>query len=72
VEGDFFAMARGEAGFDPDSPGRQFDAILLDIDHSPEALLDERSESFYQPEGLKLLAAASQARRSVRPVVGRS
>jgi spermidine synthase len=56
VRGDFFAMARGEAGFDPDSPGRQFDAILLDIDHSPEALLDERSESFYQPEGLKLLA----------------
>lgn len=56
VEGDFFAMARGEAGFDPDAPGRQFDAILLDIDHSPEALLDERSESFYQSDGLKLLA----------------
>jgi spermidine synthase len=56
VEGDFFALARGGAGFDPDSPGRRFDAILLDIDHSPEALLDERSESFYQPEGLKLLA----------------
>ncbi len=56
VEGDFFALARGDAGFDRDIAGRQFDAILLDIDHSPEALLDERSESFYQPEGLKLLA----------------
>lgn len=56
VEGDFFALARGEAGFDPDKNGRQFDAILLDIDHSPDALLDERSESFYQPDGLKLLA----------------
>lgn len=57
VEGDFFAMARGEAGFDPDRTGRRFDAILLDIDHSPDALLDARSESFYQPEGLTRLAA---------------
>ena len=57
VEGDFFAMARGEAGFDPEAPGRLFDAILLDIDHSPDALLDPRSESFYQPEGLEKLAA---------------
>lgn len=57
VEGDFFALARGEAGFDPDAPGRCFDAILLDIDHSPDALLDARSTSFYQPEGLTRLAA---------------
>ena len=57
VEGDFFAMAKSEAGFDPDAPGRSFDAILLDIDHSPDALLDPRSESFYQPEGLARLAA---------------
>ncbi|MCY0095997.1 spermidine synthase [Hoeflea ulvae] len=56
VEGDFFAMARGD-GFDPEVPGRLFDAILLDIDHSPDALLDARSESFYQPEGLEKLAA---------------
>jgi len=57
VEGDFFALARGEAGFDPDAPGRCFDAILLDIDHSPDALLDARSTNFYQPEGLTRLAA---------------
>ncbi|MGJ8573061.1 MAG: spermidine synthase [Hoeflea sp.] len=57
VEGDFFAMARDEAGFDPETPGRTFDAILLDIDHSPDALLDARSTSFYQPEGLAKLAA---------------
>jgi len=55
VEGDFFAMSRGE-GFDPEKPGRLFDAILLDIDHSPEALLDTRSTSFYTPEGLGSLA----------------
>ena len=57
VEGDFFAMARGRDGFDPKAPGRLFDAILLDIDHSPDALLDVRSESFYQPDGLTRLAA---------------
>lgn len=56
VEGDFFAMAHDGAGFDPDAPGRSFDAILLDIDHSPDALLDQRSTSFYQPEGLAKLA----------------
>jgi spermidine synthase len=57
VQGDFFAMAEGEAGFDPAQPGRRFDAILVDIDHSPEALLDARSTSFYRPEGLQHCAA---------------
>lgn len=57
VEGDFFEFAASERGFDPASPGRRFDAILLDIDHSPEALLDKRSTSFYQPDGLRALAA---------------
>jgi spermidine synthase len=56
LHGDFFALAASEAGFDPDTPGRTFDAILVDIDHSPEALLDARSETFYQPEGLRRLA----------------
>ncbi|MEX0922860.1 MAG: spermidine synthase [Rhodovibrionaceae bacterium] len=55
-EGDFFALAASEQGFDPQTPGRRYDAILLDIDHSPEALLDARSESFYRPEGLRALA----------------
>ncbi len=57
VQGDFFALAASEQGFDPELSGRRFDAILLDIDHSPEALLDERSTSFYQPDGLRALAA---------------
>ena len=52
ANGDFFALAASEAGFDPDVPRRRFDAILLDIDHSPDALLDERSTSFYRPDGL--------------------
>ncbi|WP_299860878.1 spermidine synthase [uncultured Hoeflea sp.] len=57
LHGDFFALARSADGFDPDAPGRKFDAILLDIDHSPDALLDARSESFYQPKGLGAMAA---------------
>lgn len=56
LEGDFFAMAATDDGFDPDVPGRRFDAILVDIDHSPEALLDERSQGFYRTEGLQALA----------------
>ncbi|WP_420404064.1 spermidine synthase [Nisaea sp.] len=56
VQEDFFAAAASEDGFDSESPGRAFDAILVDIDHSPDALLDARSESFYGPEGLAKLA----------------
>ncbi len=56
VQGDFFELAGSAEGFDPDRPGHRFDAILLDIDHSPEALLDERSSSFYLPDGLRALA----------------
>jgi spermidine synthase len=57
VQGDFFACAASEAGFDPDEAGpdevgRRFDAVLVDIDHSPDALLDDGSASFYRPEGL--------------------
>ncbi len=56
LQGDFFALAAQASGFDPEAPDAPFDAILLDIDHSPEALLDSRSRSFYTPDGLKALA----------------
>ncbi len=56
VHGDFFALAAPGEGFDSAQPGRRFDAILVDIDHSPEALLDTRSRGFYRPEGLRALA----------------
>jgi spermidine synthase len=55
VNGDFFALAASDDGFDPQAPKRRFDAILLDIDHSPDALLDERSTSFYDTDGLHRL-----------------
>lgn len=58
VQGDFFAMAGApEKGFDPAQPGRRFHAVLLDIDHSPHDLLHPRNASFYQPDGLRRLAA---------------
>ncbi len=56
VHGDFFALAAGSGGFDPDRPERRFDAILVDIDHSPDFLLDPANAGFYQPEGLRRLA----------------
>lgn len=57
VHGDFFALAASpETGFDPTLPGRRFDAILLDIDHSPRHLLHPRHAALYTPEGLRMLA----------------
>lgn len=57
VEGDFFALAADPAfGFDPAMPGRCFDAVLLDIDHSPSKLLHGSHGAFYSREGLACLA----------------
>lgn len=50
-QGDFFALAASEEGF-----GAPQDAILIDIDHTPDWLLDARSGSFYSQEGLAKLA----------------
>jgi spermidine synthase len=56
VHGDFFAMTDTTAGFDQGNPGRRFDAILVDIDHTPRHLLHPSHASFYTPAGLRLLA----------------
>jgi len=53
---DFFALARGD-GFDPDDSGHRFDAILLDIDHTPDALLNPSHADFYSEEGMMRLRA---------------
>jgi spermidine synthase len=50
VEGDFFAWMRGE-------PGEKFDAILLDVDHSPRHQLDPSHADLYTVDGLQRLAA---------------
>ncbi len=57
VHGDFFALAGAGSGFDPETPRRRFDAVLLDIDHSPRNLLDPRNGAFYTSEGLRTLGA---------------
>lgn len=56
ITGDFFALAQSNSGFDPARPERKFDAILIDIDHTPDWLLDARSGSFYSEAGLEQLA----------------
>ena len=54
---DFFAQVAADGlALDPAQPGKQWDAVLLDIDHTPEALLHERHGSFYSPGGLAGLA----------------
>lgn len=57
VQGDFFAMSH-DAALDPAAPGRRFDAVVVDIDHSPGDLLDEGNAPFYRPAGIQRLAAS--------------
>jgi spermidine synthase len=49
VQADFFAVMR-------DEPARRWDAILLDIDHSPRHLLDGQNRGFYTPTGIAAAA----------------
>ena len=51
---DFFDLVRGE-GFDPDVKNAQFDAILLDIDHTPAFWLDSSHADLYSEAGLRRL-----------------
>jgi spermidine synthase len=57
VKSDFFAMSDSADGFDASTPGRRFDAVLVDIDHSPTNLLHPRHAALYQPEGLAKLSS---------------
>ncbi len=54
---DFFAAATDAVGFDPEHPGRTYDAILLDIDHSPRHVLHDPHAAFYTHDGLHAAAA---------------
>src|SRR3982074_2430191 len=56
LNGDFFALSHSTDGFDAKAPGRQFDAVLVDIDHSPRKLLHPRHAALYEKEGLARLA----------------
>lgn len=52
VHDDFFALMRREPASDS-----IFDAILVDIDHSPRHLLNENSAGFYTVQGIREAAA---------------
>lgn len=56
VTGDFFALAR-EAALDLQTPDRRFDAVVVDIDHSPRELLHPSHADFYQNDGVRRLAS---------------
>jgi spermidine synthase len=55
VNADFFALVESE-DLDSTSPGRRFDAILVDIDHSPRHLLHPQHAMLYTCEGLVRVA----------------
>jgi spermidine synthase len=57
-----FSVSQGDAyGFLAAEPGKLYDLILVDVDHSPEERLGSASDSFYTREGLQ------RARRHLRP-----
>ncbi|MCH7814515.1 MAG: spermidine synthase [Planctomycetes bacterium] len=66
IQGDFFALIdRPTTNHDQERPGgdalptpfdsNRFHAILLDIDHSPQCLLQPSHAAFYTPKGLRRL-----------------
>ncbi len=57
IHGSFFDLATNPSvGFDPDVKGKKFDAILLDIDHSPTEFLNPANADFYTTNNLALMA----------------
>ncbi len=53
VQADFFALSRNiMKSFDPENPTKKYDAILLDIDHTPTHVLHQTNTHFYTEEGL--------------------
>ena len=57
LQGDFFALLRDGTGFDPADRDRRFDAILVDIDHSPVNVLDPTHADLYTTAGLRRLGS---------------
>ncbi|GAY20101.1 hypothetical protein [Sphingobium fuliginis] len=60
-QGDFFALATQEAGFDPDAPEKLHDAVLIDIDHSTKHFINDASADFYHEVSLAAMT------RKLRP-----
>ncbi len=57
LHADFFALSRDVSkSFDPEQPEKRYDAILLDIDHTPTDVLHQTNTHFYTEEGLRELS----------------
>ncbi|MEV2278275.1 spermidine synthase [Nocardiopsis sp. NPDC049922] len=54
--GDFFAAVATPGGLLSGEPDRVFDAVIVDIDHSPRHVLDPSHADFYTTEGVGRLA----------------
>ncbi len=52
VDGDIFARLLG-----PRADARPWDVVAIDVDHSPDELLDPRHRPFYTADGLRLARA---------------
>jgi spermidine synthase len=52
LHGDFFAGLRDGGELDPDAPGRRWDAVIVDIDHTPSHHLDPSHADLYDEAGL--------------------
>jgi spermidine synthase len=59
VHADFFATVAVGDGFGPSVPDR-FDAVVVDIDHTPHHHLHPSHAPFYEPDGLRRLAGLLQ------------
>lgn len=56
LQADFFRLSEDDTGLDPEQPGRRFHAVLLDIDHAPDHVLQAGHAGFYRRAGLQRLA----------------
>lgn len=56
LQGDFFELMVKPAGPSPDGLDASYDAILVDIDHSPACVLHPSHADFYQVDGLQRAA----------------
>ena len=57
LQGDFFELASSSTDqLESNLKKCQFDAILLDIDHSPSHLLSSKNRDFYSVSGIQLIA----------------
>ncbi|MFI6576659.1 spermidine synthase [Nocardiopsis sp. NPDC050513] len=55
VRADFFAEVASPGGLLPDEPDRVFDALVVDIDHSPRHVLDPSHAELYTQAGTRRL-----------------